>query len=157
LRNKPAGTVRISSSEHAADLILWPVIHKLLPQYPDITVEVIVDNGLTDIVAERFDAGVRLGEQVAKDMVAVRIGPDLRMAVVGAPSTRPQTPQDLTGHKCINLWLPTAGGLYAWEFEKNGRDLRVRVEGQLAFNTAAMNVKAALGPVGIQDSHPAWL
>jgi DNA-binding transcriptional LysR family regulator len=149
LRDKPAGTVRIASSEHAADLILWPVLHKLLPRYPDITVEIIVDNGLTDIVEQRLDAGVRLGEQVAKDMVAVRIGPDLRMAVVGAPSyfegrTRPQTPQDLTSHRCINLRLPTAGGLYAWEFEKNGRELRVRVEGQLAFNTATMNVQAAL-------------
>lgn len=154
LRDKPAGTVRIASSEHAADLILWPVLHKLLPRYPDITVEIIVDNGLTDIVAERLDAGVRLGEQVAKDMVAVRIGPDLRMAAVAAPSyfegrSRPQTPQDLTTHKCINLRLPTAGGLYAWEFEKNGRELRVRVEGQLAFNSAAMNVKAALAGHGL--------
>jgi DNA-binding transcriptional LysR family regulator len=154
LRDKPAGTVRIASSEHAADLILWPVVHKLLPRYPDITVEIIVDNGLTDIVGERLDAGVRLGEQVAKDMVAVRIGPDLRMAVVAAPGyfegrTRPQTPQDLTSHQCINLRLPTAGGLYAWEFEKNGRELRVRVEGQLAFNTATMNVKAAVAGHGL--------
>jgi DNA-binding transcriptional LysR family regulator len=154
LRDKPAGTVRISSSEHAADLILWPAIHNLLPQYPDIGVEIMVDNGLTDIVAERLDAGVRLGEQVAKDMVAVRIGPDLRMAVVGTPSyfegrAPPRTPQDLTVHKCINLRLPTAGGLYAWEFEKNGRELKVRVEGQLAFNTAAMNVKAALAGHGL--------
>ncbi|OAE97305.1 LysR family transcriptional regulator [Bradyrhizobium centrolobii] len=154
LRDKPAGTVRIASGEHAADLILWPVIHKLLPHYPDITVEIIVDNGLTDIVAERLDAGVRLGEQVAKDMVAVRIGPDLRMAVIGAPSyfegrKRPQTPQDLTNHNCINLRLPTAGGLYAWEFEKNGRELRVRVEGQLVFNSAAMNVQAALAGDGL--------
>jgi DNA-binding transcriptional LysR family regulator len=154
LRDKPAGTVRISSSEHAADLILWPAIKKLLPRYPDITFEVIVDNGLTDIVAERLDAGVRLGEQVAKDMIAVRIGPDLRMAVVGAPSyfegrPRPKTPQDLTEHNCINLRLPTAGGLYAWEFEKNGRELKVRVEGRLAFNTAAMNAKAALAGAGL--------
>jgi DNA-binding transcriptional LysR family regulator len=154
LRDKPAGTVRIASSEHAADLILWPVLHKFLPRYPDINVEIIVDNGLTDIVRERLDAGVRLGEQVAKDMVALRIGPDLRMAVVGAPSyfegrTRPQTPQDLTSHQCVNLRLPTAGGLYAWEFEKNGRELRVRVEGQLAFNSARMNVKAALAGHGL--------
>jgi DNA-binding transcriptional LysR family regulator len=154
LREKPAGTVRISSSEHAAELILWPVIHKLLPQYPDITVEVIVDNGLTDIVAERLDAGVRLGEQVAKDMVAVRIGPDLRMAAVGAPSyfegrTHPRTPQDLTDHACINLRMPTAGGLYAWEFEKDSHELKVRVEGQLVFNTATMSVKAALAGDGL--------
>src|SRR3954451_14692734 len=136
LRDKPAGTVRISAGEHAADLILWPAVQKLLPQYPDITVEIIIDNGLTDIVAERLDAGVRLGEQIAKDMVAVRIGPDLRMAAVGAPDyfagrKRPRTPQDLTEHSCINLRLPTAGGLYAWEFEKGDRELRVRVEGQL--------------------------
>jgi DNA-binding transcriptional LysR family regulator len=154
LREKPAGTVRISSSEHAADIILWPIIHRILPQYPDITVEVIIDNGLTDIVTERLDAGVRLGEQVAKDMVAVRIGPDLRMAVVGSPSyfkggRRPLTPQDLTGHNCINLRLPTAGGLYAWEFEKDSRELRVRVEGQLVFNTATMSVKAALAGDGL--------
>src|SRR3954447_7060991 len=154
LRDKPAGTVRISASEHAADLILWPAVQKLMPQYPDITVEIIIDNGLTDIVAERLDAGVRLGEQVAKDMVAVRIGPDLRMAVVGAPDyfagrKRPRTPQDLTEHSCINLRLPTAGGLYAWEFEKGDRELRVRVEGQLVFNTATLAVKAALAGAGL--------
>lgn len=154
LRDKPAGTVRIASGEHAADLILWPAIHKLLPKYPDITVEVVVDNGLTDIVSQRLDAGVRLGEQIAKDMVAVRIGPDIRMAVVGAPGYfegrgRPKTPHDLTDHNCINLRFPTAGGLYAWEFEKNGRELKVRVEGQLIFNTAAMNVTAALAGAGL--------
>ena len=154
LRDKPAGAVRLSAGEHAADLILWPAVHKLLPQYPDITVEIIIDNGLTDIVAERLDAGVRLGEQVAKDMVAARIGPDLRMAVVGSPEyfkdrKRPRTPQDLTEHNCINLRLPTAGGLYAWEFEKGDRELRVRVEGQLVFNTATMAVKAALADDGL--------
>jgi len=154
LRDKPAGTVRLSAGEHAADLILWPAVHKLLPHYPDIAVEIVIDNGLTDIVAERLDAGVRLGEQVARDMVAVRIGPDLRMAVVGSPEyfqgrKRPGTPQDLTGHSCINLRLPTAGGLYAWEFEKDGRELRVRVEGQLVFNNATMSVKAALAGAGL--------
>jgi DNA-binding transcriptional LysR family regulator len=154
LRDKPAGTVRISAGEHPAELILWPAIHKLLPQYPDIAVEIIVDNSLTDIVAERLDAGVRLGEQVAKDMVAVRIGPDIRMAVVGAPDyfagrKRPRTPQDLTEHSCINLRLPTAGGLYAWEFEKGDRKLRVRVDGQLVFNTATLAVKAALAGAGL--------
>lgn len=154
LREKPAGTVRISAGEHAADTILWPVVEKLLPHYPDITVEIIIDNGLTDIVAERLDAGVRLGEQVAKYMVAVRVGPDMRMAVVGAPRyfigrNKPRTPQDLTGHSCINLRMPSAGGLYAWEFEKGARELRARVEGQLVFNTATLAVKAALAGAGL--------
>lgn len=154
LRDKPAGRVRISAGEHAADLVLWPAIEKLLPNYPDITIEIVIDNGLTDIVAERLDAGVRLGEQVDRDMVAVRIGPDMRMAVVGTPSyfarrKRPRTPQDLTAHSCINLRMPTAGGLYAWEFEKGSRALRVRVEGQLVFNTATFAVKAALAGAGL--------
>ena len=154
LRDKPAGTVRISSGEHAADTVLWPAVEKLLPAYPDITVEIMIDNGLTDIVRERLDAGVRLGEQVARDMVAVRIGPDLRMAVVGAPGyfakrKKPRSLQDLTDHHCINLRFPTAGGLYAWEFEKGGRELKVRVEGQLVFNTATLAVKAALAGAGL--------
>jgi len=154
LREKPAGTIRITTVEYAADSILWPALVKLLPQYPDIKVEIIVDYGLTDIVAERYDAGVRLGEQVAKDMIAVRIGPDFRMAVVGAPSyftrrSRPKKPQDLTAHDCINLRLPTYGGLYAWEFEKNGRELKVRVEGQLVFNGSAPMLKAALAGFGL--------
>ena len=154
LRDKPAGMVRLSAGEHAADMFVWPAVQRLLPRYPDIAVEIVIDNGLTDIVAERLDAGVRLGEQVAKDMVAVRIGPDLRMAVVGAPGyfkgrKRPRTPQELTEHTCINLRLPTAGGLYAWEFEKAGRELRVRVEGQLVFNSATMTVKAALAGAGL--------
>ena len=133
---------------------LWPALAKLLPEYPDIKVEIVVDYGLTDIVAERYDAGVRLGEQVAKDMIAVRIGPDMRMAVVGAPAYfaargRPKTPQDLTGHNCINLRLPTYGGLYAWEFEKGGRELKVRVEGQLVFNTNELRLEAALAGLGL--------
>ncbi len=141
-------------SEHAADAVLWPALQKLLPDYPDINVEIIVDYGLTDIVAERYDAGVRLGEQVAKDMIAVRIGPDMRMAVVGAPAyfdTRPKplTPQDLTDHNCINLRLPTYGSVYAWEFEKNGRELRVRVEGQLIFNNIALRLNAVLAGLGL--------
>src|SRR5215208_1866892 len=140
LREKPAGTIRITATEYAADAILLPQLAKLLPLYPDIKVEIIIDYRLTDIVSERFDAGVRSGEQVAKDMIAVRIGPDMRMAVVGAPSyfkTRPepQQPHDLVNHNCITLRLPTHGGLYAWEFEKDGRELRVSVEGQLIFNT----------------------
>ncbi len=135
-------------------MVLWPAIAKLLPSYPDIIVEVVVDNGLTDIVAERLDAGVRLGEQVDKDMVAVRIGPELRMAVVGAPSyfaaaKKPRTPEDLTAHSCINLRLPSAGALYAWEFEKAGRALKVRVEGQFIVNTATLAMKAAVSGAGL--------
>ena len=154
LREKPAGTIRITTSEHAANSVLWPVLKALLPDYPDIHVELSIDSGLTDIVAERFDAGVRLGESVAKDMVAVRVGPDLRMAVVGAPSyfaARPQPliPQDLAEHQCINLHLPTFGGLYAWELEKGGRELKVRVEGQLAFNNPLMTVRAATAGFGL--------
>ncbi len=153
-REKPAGTIRITAGEHAADAVLWPALEKLLPHYPDVHVELTVDYGLTDIVAERYDAGVRLGEQVAKDMIAVRIGPDMRMAVVGAPDyfagrAPLLTPQDLTGHNCINLRLPTHGGIYAWEFEKDGRELRVRAEGQLVFNTSALRVNAALSGMGL--------
>lgn len=133
LRDKPAGRVRLTATENAAEQILLPKLARLLPDYPDVQVEVVIDYGLTDIVAERFDAGVRDGGQVAKDMIAVRIGPDLRMAVVGAPAyfaarPAPSAPQDLTHHNCINLRLPTHGGLYAWEFENGDRELRVRVE-----------------------------
>ena len=154
LREKPAGTVRITAHDHAVRTVLWPALERLLPDYPDIKVEIVIDYGLTDIVAERYDAGVRSGEMVAKDMVAVRIGPDLRMAVVGAPSyfagrPRPKTPQDLTAHDCINLRLPTLGGLYAWEFEKGRRELRVRVEGQLVFNATAPMLDAALAGFGL--------
>ncbi len=154
LREKPAGSIRITTGEHSAEAILWPALAKLLPRYPDIKVELIIDYGLTDIVAERYDAGVRLGEQVAKDMIAVRIGPDFRMAVVGAPSyfarrPRPKTPQELTVHDCINIRLPTYGGIYAWEFEKRGRGLKVRVDGQLLFNNTALRLKAALAGLGL--------
>jgi DNA-binding transcriptional LysR family regulator len=154
LRDKPAGTIRITSGEHAAEAILWPALAKLLPRYPDIKVELNIDYGLTDIVAERYDAGVRLGEQVAKDMIAVRIGPDFRMAVVGAPSyfarrPKPKNPQDLTAHDCINIRLPTYGSIYAWEFEKRRRALKVRVEGQLVFNNIALRVNAALAGLGL--------
>ena len=153
LREKPAGTIRITATENAADTILLPTLVKLLPEYPDIKVEIIIDYGLTDIVAQRYDAGVRSGEQVAKGMVAVRIGPDMRMAVVGAPSyfkTRPEPkkPQDLIDHNCITLRLPH-GGLYAWEFEKTGRELRVRVDGQLTYNTTAQELNAALAGLGL--------
>jgi DNA-binding transcriptional LysR family regulator len=153
LREKPAGTIRITASENAADAILLPKLAKLLPEYPDINVEIIIDYGLTDIVAQRCDAGVRWGEQVAKGMIAVRIGPDMRMAVVGAPSyfkTRPEpkNPQDLIDHNCITLRLPH-GGLYAWEFAKGGRELRVRVDGQLTYNTTAQELNAALAGLGL--------
>jgi DNA-binding transcriptional LysR family regulator len=154
LREKPAGTIRITATEHAIQALLVPKLTTLLRAYPDIKVEMIVDYGLTDIVAERYDAGVRSGEQVAKDMIAVRIGPDLRMAVVGAPSyfkarPEPKKPQDLIGHNCINLRLPTHDNVYAWEFDKNGRELRVRVEGQLTFNATSQQVNAALAGLGL--------
>ena len=154
LREKPAGTIRITATDYAIETILWPKITKLLRQYPDIKVELIIDYGMTDIVTKRFDAGVRVGEQVAKDMIAVRVGPDIRMAVVGAPSyfegrSEPQRPQDLIGHNCINLRLPTRGGLYAWEFEKDGREVRVHVEGQLVFNSTFQMLNAALGGFGL--------
>jgi DNA-binding transcriptional LysR family regulator len=153
-RDKPAGTIRITAGEHAAETILWPALQRLLPDYPDIKVEIVVDYGLTDIVAERYDAGIRLGEQVAKDMIAVRVGPDMRMAVVAAPSyfarrPRPRTPQDLTTHTCINIRLPTYGGLYAWEFQKGRRELKVRVDGQFVFNNIALRLNAALAGFGL--------
>ena len=154
LRDKPAGTIRITATDYPADTILLPKLAKFLPQYRDIKVEIIIDYGLTDIVAQRYDAGVRWGEQVAKDMIAVRIGPDMRIAVVGAPSyfakrSQPKKPQDLTDHICINLHLPTYGGLYAWEFEKGGRELRVRVEGQLVLNGTTQVLNAALAGFGL--------
>ncbi|MGM4925570.1 LysR family transcriptional regulator [Tardiphaga sp. 804_B3_N1_9] len=154
LREKPAGTIRITTGEHSAETIIWPALAKLLPRYPDIKAELVVDYGLIDIVAERYDAGVRLGEQVAKDMIAVRIGPDFRMVVVGAPSyfakrPLPKRPQDLTAHDCINIRLPTMGGLYAWEFEKRGRALKVRVDGQIVFNNMSLRHKAVLNGLGL--------
>jgi len=154
LRKKPTGTVRISAGDHPATTILWPRLSKLLAKYPDVKVEISIDNGLIDIAAQRFDAGVRLGEQVAKDMVSVRIGPDVRFAVVGTKSyfashSIPRTPQDLVAHSCINLRLATHGGLWAWEFERNGRELKVRVEGQLVFNNIFQVRDAALAGFGL--------
>ena len=154
LREKPSGTIRITATEYATSAVLLPKLAKLLHAYPDIKVEIICDYGLTDIVAQRFDAGVRDGEQVAKDMIAVRIGPDTRMAVVGAPSyfrnrREPKKPQELVEHNCVNLRLPTHGGLYAWEFEKGDRELRVRVEGQLVFNGTFQMLNAALDGFGL--------
>ncbi|UBS33934.1 LysR family transcriptional regulator [Altererythrobacter sp. N1] len=154
LRDKPAGTIRITAGEHPAMTVLQEGLARFLPDYPDIHVEIIVDYGLTDIVAEGFDAGVRLGEQVAKDMIAVRIGPDMRMAVVGSPAyfekhPKPQTPQELTAHNCINIRLPTYGGLFPWEFDKDGREVKVRVEGQLVFNNVALRLNSALAGLGL--------
>jgi DNA-binding transcriptional LysR family regulator len=154
LRDKPAGTVRMTTVEHAAETILWPTMARLLPEYPDVNVEIITDYGLTDIAAERYDAGVRLGEQVDKDMIAVSIGPELRMAVVAAPSyfqgrRQPRTPQELTDHACVNLRLPTHGGFYAWEFSKGGRELKVRVQGRAVFNALALMQDAALEGLGL--------
>src|SRR3954452_15631332 len=154
LREKPAGTIRITATENATETVLLPKLAPLLREYPDIKVEIIIDYGLADIVAQRFDAGVRSGEQVAKDMIAARIGPDMRMAVVGAPSyfkrkPAPKSPQDLIGHNCINLRLPVHGGVYAWEFEKGGRELIVRVEGQFTFNATVQILNAALRRSGL--------
>ncbi|HWA80857.1 MAG TPA: LysR family transcriptional regulator [Acetobacteraceae bacterium] len=154
LRQKPAGLIRLTATENAAEAVLWPTIRKLLPEYPDIKIEVVIDYGLTDIVAEQVDAGVRFGETVAKDMIAVPIGPPMRMAVVGSPDylarhPAPRTPRDLTEHECINLRLPGKRGIYAWEFERNGRALNVRVDGRLVFNTASLMLKAALEGFGL--------
>ena len=167
LRDKPAGTIRITATEFAIDTILLPKLTPVLRDYPDIKVEMIVDYGLTDIVSQQFDAGVRSGEQVAKDMIAVRIGPDMRMAVVGSSSyfktrSEPKKPQELLQHNCINLRLPTHGNVYAWEFEKGTRELRVRVEGQMTFNGTAQLLNAALEggglayvPEGMVEAHVA--
>lgn len=149
LREKPSGTIRITTHDHAASTILWPKLSKLLPEYPDIKLEINIGYGLIDIVAERFDAGVRIGDQIAKDMIAVRISPDIRMAVAGSPAyfarrPQPKTPQDLTAHNCGNLRMATHGGLYAWEFAKDGKELHVQVSGQIIFNTSAQLLGAAL-------------
>jgi DNA-binding transcriptional LysR family regulator len=153
-RDKPTGKIRITTSKHAARTALWPAIAKLLPLYPDVQIELSIDSGLADIVSDRFDAGVRLGEALAKDMIAVRIGPELEMAVVGSPAyferrSRPRVPQDLAIHECINLRLNTGGGFYVWELEKAGRELKVRVDGQLAFNDVDMIIQAAEASMGL--------
>lgn len=154
LRERPAGTIRITSSRHAAETVLWPVVSRMLKDYPEVTVEVSIDSHLTDIITDRFDAGIRLGEQVAKDMIAVPIGPELRMAVVGAPAYfaahgRPLTPHELTSHRCINIRMQTKGGLYTWEFGRDGRDLNVRVEGPLILNDVPMILTAAAEGIGL--------
>ncbi|HBL8927654.1 TPA: LysR family transcriptional regulator [Enterobacter hormaechei subsp. xiangfangensis] len=153
-RDRPAGNIRLTAGEHAMSAVLWPVLKPFMAQYPDINVEVTVDDGLTDIVDGRFDAGVRLGEQVAKDMIAIRIAPDMRMAVVGSADYLhrfgvPETPEQLDQHRCINMRLPTRGGLYAWEFERDGRELRVRVEGQLILNSLPQRIDAAENGLGL--------
>ncbi|MCB2404636.1 LysR family transcriptional regulator [Rhizobium ruizarguesonis] len=154
LRDKPAGTIRVSAADYAITHVLWPKLRKFLPQYPDIKVELILDNGLTDIVNERYDAGVRMGEHLAKDMISARIGPDFSLAVVGSPSYFkehgiPSHPKDLVGHTCINFRLPSSGGLYVWEFEENGQEIKIRVDGQLAFNNIFNALEAALDGFGM--------
>ncbi|KHK55963.1 LysR family transcriptional regulator [Ralstonia sp. A12] len=154
LRDKPAGLIRISAHDHAADTILWPKLKAVLRNYPDISVEININYGMVDIVAERFDAGVRSGDLIAQDMIATRIGPDFKMAVVGSPdylvsNGRPATPRDLAAHQCINLRLPTRGGLYAWEFAKKRQALHVNVHGQLIFNTTPQMLEAALEGYGL--------
>lgn len=154
LREKPAGTIRLTASDHAFNAVIWPKLAKLLPDYPDVTVEVFLDNALTDIAAERFDAGVRMGERVAKDMIAVRVGPDIRFAVVGTKSyfarrPPPTTPQELTEHVCINQRFSINGGLWAWDFERDGRKLKVRVDGQIVLNGTLEILEAALAGFGL--------
>lgn len=156
-REKPAGSIRVSASVHAVDMVLQPALARLLPEYPDIKVEISADNELVDIVAGRYDFGIRLGEQVGNGMIATRIGPDFRMVVVATPGYfrehgRPVVPQDLEGHNCINIRLPTYGALFAWEFEKEGREMKVRVDGQLTFNSTEHIRAAALNGLGV-----AWL
>jgi DNA-binding transcriptional LysR family regulator len=154
LRDKPAGTIRITAAEHAANNVLWPKLSPIMHDYPDVKIDINVDYSMTNIVSQRFDAGVRLGDQVEKDMIAVRIGPDLRMAVVATPEYfarrgKPRAPQDLQQHSCINLRLPTHGNLQVWEFEKNGTPLNVRVDGQWVFNNTTSRLRAALAGYGI--------
>jgi DNA-binding transcriptional LysR family regulator len=153
-RDRPAGTIRITTVEHAAKTVLCPALTKILPDHPDITVEIIVDYGLADVVADRFDAGVRLGEQVAKDMIAVRIAPDIPMAIVGSPRyfrrhPPPSEPQHLVEHRCINLRLPTSGTLNKWRLLQNGREVRVSVDGPLIFNTIDLILDTAIDGLGL--------
>lgn len=154
LRDRPSGNLRITASRHAIDTLLWPKVSRLLETYPEVSIELWADNAFTDIIADRFDAGVRLGEHVAKDMIAVRIGPDLRVAIVGTPSYfakhgRPESPHDLTQHRCINIRQQSKGGLYVWEFEKDGRALNVRVEGPLVLNDSTVVLKAVEAGHGV--------
>ncbi|ATU94244.1 LysR substrate-binding domain-containing protein [Phyllobacterium zundukense] len=154
LRDKPSGIVRITATQHAADTVMWPRLAKVMLNYPDITVELVSDEGLANIVSERFDAGVRVGEYVEKDMIAVRIGPPMRQAIVASPGyfkerPAPKHPEELTGHRCINLRRVTRGGYFPWEFEKRGREINVRVEGQLAVTSLELARRAALDGLGV--------
>ncbi len=154
IRDKPAGTIRIAAADYAISHVLWPKLRKFLPKYPDIKVELFLDNGLTDIVTGRYDAGVRMGEHLAKDMISARIGPDFSLAVVGAPAyfennPKPKHPKDLVRHSCINFRLPTSGGLYAWEFHDEGREIRIRVDGPLVFNNIFNALQATLDGFGL--------
>jgi len=154
LREKPSGSIRLTLSDHALESIVWPKLKPVLSAYPDISVELLLDSTFRNIVEEGFDAGVRLGESVEKDMVAVRIGPDWRLVAVASPAYLdahgvPEHPRDLVQHVCINMRHETAGGLYAWEFEKNGQELRVRVSGQLTFNNSYAMIDAAVNGYGI--------
>lgn len=154
MRDAVAGNIRITAGEHAMESTIWPLLKPFLKEFPDVRVELTIDNMLTDIVSGRFDAGIRLGEQVAKDMIAVRIGPDWRMVVVGSPAyfaehEKPQTPYDLQNHNCINMRLPTMGGLYAWEFSQHGREIKVKVDGQLTFNNLPARIDAAASGLGL--------
>lgn len=153
LRDKPAGTVRITAHDHAIVTALWPRLLPLMKEYPDVQIEISVDYAMRDIAAHRFDAGVRTGNRVDKDMIAVPIAPPLRMAVAASPDylagrTLPKTPQDLTQHRCVNLRLPTLGGLYAWDFERKGQSLNVRVQGQATFNNTFLMLQAAVDGMG---------
>lgn len=153
MRDKPAGTVRITAHDHAIATVLWPRLQPLLAQYPDVEIEFNVDYAFTDIAAERFDAGVRVGNRVDKDMVAVPIAAPLRMAVAASPAylagkSLPLKPDDLTTHRCVNLRLPTHGGLYAWDFVKAGKEVSVRVQGQTVFNNTFLMLRAALDGMG---------
>lgn len=154
LRATPSGSIRVTTSRYAAREHLLPVVTRLMAEYPDLHIELVIDSRLVDIAKEGFDAGVRLGEEVDRDMIAVPIGPDTRMCVAGAPAyferhPRPETPHDLTEHDCINLRMPTLGGLYAWEFEKDGRPLNVRVEGQFISNDPDVIIDAAIAGRGL--------
>lgn len=154
LREKPSGTLRITTSRHAAETVLWPRIAPFLHAYPDVAIELSIDGALTDIVADRFDAGVRLGEHLTKEMIAIPIGPELRLAVVGSPDylarhPAPREPQDLAAHRCINIPLSTKGGFYAWEFEKDGRAINIKVDGPLVLNDSNMVMRAAEEGIGL--------
>jgi DNA-binding transcriptional LysR family regulator len=154
LRERPSGTIRITATDHAAETVLWPAVEGLMASYPEVSVEISVDAGLRDIVSERFDAGIRMGELIERDMIAIPVGPEMRMAAVATPEYLarrgiPRTPQDLAAHRCINVRLMTRGGLYAWELERDGRQLNVRVEGQFVSNDVRMVVRAAKSGLGL--------